>query len=86
MDKPYLQDPDRADVGGTGIYVRAKTSDDWDSVDIASLDRDSLARFLNSRDAGNLWAVNCLMTLFNHTHYERAEFDALIAELAKVSP
>lgn len=50
----------------TGIYVRAKDPDGkWDSVDIVSLTRDSLDRWLRSRDSID-WPVSVVMILLGY--------------------
>ena len=60
----YSADPNRSvHADGTGIYLRAKRGDKWDSVDIAELDADSLRRWL-MRDQTT--AVNVVGILLGH--------------------
>ena len=51
----------------TGIYVRAKNvADQWDSVDIAELDKESLKAWLKSRGGDNKWAEDTVLILLGH--------------------
>jgi hypothetical protein len=50
----------------TGIYVRAKVDNKWKSVDIAQLDKESLLRWLRSRDGDNPWAEDVVGILLGH--------------------
>lgn len=55
--------PERRGQEGTGIYVRAKDVDErWISADIASLTRESLDRWLRSRDSIE-WPIGVVMIL-----------------------
>lgn len=49
----------------TGIFVRAKhpVTGDWDSVDIARLDKESLIYWLRSRGGDNKFAENVVCVL-----------------------
>ena len=49
--------------GETGIYVRAIKDGRPGSYDIATLDRDSLFRWLRSRGGANPWAENIVAAL-----------------------
>ena len=60
-------DADRLGEMDTGIYVRAKHGDKWDSFDIAALDAPSLLKWLRSRGGENKWAENCVGILLGHT-------------------
>ena len=53
--------------GATGIYVRAKRAQKWDSVDIAELDHASLILWLRSRGGANEWAENVVAVLLGHS-------------------
>lgn len=69
MNRPVelRSDPDRAiRADTTGIYVRAKREDGWDSVDIAELDAASLLAWLRSRGGENPWAESVVATLLGH--------------------
>lgn len=59
-------DPERVDLGSTGIYVRAKRGEKYDSIDIIELDRDSLQTWLRSRGGENEWAESCVAILLGH--------------------
>lgn len=48
----------------TGIYIRAKFGESWESVDIAQLDRDSLLAWLRS---GESFAENVVLGLLNYS-------------------
>lgn len=61
--QPYRVDPTRLDHPPTGIYVRATDGEAWDSHDVATLDRDSLARWLRQ---GEGLADRCLLLLLGH--------------------
>jgi hypothetical protein len=63
-----LVDSSRTDgaIMPTGILVRARAAGCWASVDIATLDRDSLLRWLRSRGGENLLAENCVLLLLGH--------------------
>ncbi len=51
----------------TGIYVRAKDADGrWQSVDIATLDLESLRAWLRSRGGENEWAESTACMLLGH--------------------
>jgi len=71
-DIPLRVDPQReAEATGeveahplaTGIYVRAMRDNIPGSYDIATLDRDSLFRWLRSRGGANPWAENIVAAL-----------------------
>lgn len=66
-EAPYRIDPDREDYDGTGIYVRAVAGDGtWHSTDIATLDRDSVSRWLRSRGGMNVFAESVVLALLGH--------------------
>lgn len=65
-DMELRADPGRAVNGDTGIYVRAKVGDKWDSYDIAQLDKASLLAWLLSRGGSNPWAENVVGILLGH--------------------
>jgi len=65
-DSPLEVDPARAGLGGTGIYVRARSADAWGSHDIAALTRDSLQRWLRSRGGENPWAESVVAIMLGH--------------------
>ncbi len=50
----------------TGIYVRAKRGEKWDSVDIAELSPESLLEWLRSRGGENEWAEGTVFALLGH--------------------
>lgn len=50
----------------TGIYVRAKRDDKWESVDIAVLTKESLLSWLRSRGGSNPWAESTVALLLGH--------------------
>jgi hypothetical protein len=51
----------------TGVYVRAiDHNGKWASVDVATLDEDSLLRWLRSRDGDNMLAENMVGILLGH--------------------
>lgn len=52
----------------TGIFVRAKVGDKWDSIDIATLDKPSLLSFLKSRGGDNRWAEDVCGIILGHGH------------------
>ena len=52
----------------TSVFVRAKTPDGWDSVDIATLDKSSLLSWLRSRGGDNRWAEDLVGILLGHGH------------------
>ena len=47
----------------TGIYIRAHTGQKWESVDIATLDAESLNRWLRSKPD---LAVNVVLCILGH--------------------
>jgi len=56
----------------TGIYIRAiDPSGNWNSVDIAQLDKQSLHAFLRSRGGENLWAENIVGILLGYGGFEK---------------
>jgi hypothetical protein len=63
-----LQREHDAEIEGasTGIYVRALRDNIPGSYDIATLDRDSLFRWLRSRGGANPWAENVVAVLLGH--------------------
>ena len=52
----------------TGIFVRAEHDGKWDAYDIAELTKESLLRWLRSRDGDNKWAEDCVGILLGHGH------------------
>lgn len=50
--------------GKTGVYVRAMLNDKWESVDIATLTRESLIEWVHSKPFG---AEGLLLTLLGHS-------------------
>jgi len=67
----WVVDPSRAIYSSaTGIYVRAKRGEKWDSVDIAELNTPSLFAFLRSRGGSNPWAENTVATMLDHPFEE----------------
>jgi hypothetical protein len=69
MSKMNLKaDPNRAGIGETGIYLRAKRGHKWASVDLAELDRESVLAWLNSREGiqKTLLAQNVVLVLLGH--------------------
>lgn len=50
----------------TGIFIRAKSEEGWEAVDIAVLDKKSLLRFLRARGGKNVWAENVVGILLGH--------------------
>lgn len=72
-DLPVLRyDPNRdfpSLDGATGIYVRARRPDGtWDNADIAELDRDSLIRWLRSREDEARFAEQVVLAMLGHDH------------------
>lgn len=64
-------DPNRLDIEeSTGIYVRAKNGDEWDSFDILQLDKPSLKAWLRSRGGENEWAESVVLLLLGHNPNE----------------
>lgn len=60
-------DPNRrVKADATGIYVRAKRANKWDTVDIAELNKASLLAWLRSRGGENPWAENTVGQLLGH--------------------
>jgi len=49
-ESDYLVDPSRLNEPETGIFIRARLGTQWGSHDLATLDRDSVVRWLTSRD------------------------------------
>ena len=66
--EPLCVDPQRenGETGETGIFDRAMREGRPGSYDIATLDRDSLFRWLRSRGGANPWAENVVATLLGH--------------------
>lgn len=64
--------PDRAGLHheDTGIYVRAKNKEGrWDNADIAELDKESLLKWLASRDdngPNTKWRDDVILILLGH--------------------
>ena len=50
----------------TGIYVRAKCDGRWGSFDIATLEKESLHKWLRSRGGENPWAEDVVGVLLGH--------------------
>lgn len=73
MSDELTVDPSRdiEDLGGTGLYVRAKRDGKWDSVDIIELDTDSLYTWLRSRGGDNPWAENVVALILGHSARRR---------------
>ena len=68
--KGFVTDPNREDrADSTGIYCRAiRPNGEWDAVDIAELDADSLWRFLRSECGCSLASENVVGILLGHGH------------------
>jgi len=65
---------ERSFSDSTGIYVRAQVPNrQWESVDIAELDYDSLMQWLRSRGGSNEWAENTVALLLGHEVRKAAE-------------
>lgn len=56
------------DPYATGIYVRAKSGEKFESVDIGELDKRSLLEWLRSRGGENRWAEDTVGILLGHGH------------------
>lgn len=55
----------------TGIYVRAvNDADVFSAHDIATLDRESLHKWLRSRGGRNLWAENTVLQLLGYQPFD----------------
>lgn len=67
-DEIYKTDPKR--IGRhqetTGIMVRARGPQGWDSFDIAELTRDSLIAWLRIEGDKNPWAESVVLILLGH--------------------
>lgn len=50
----------------TGIYVKAKGPQGFDTFDIAELSRESLIAWLRSRGGANDWAENVVLILLGY--------------------
>jgi hypothetical protein len=59
-------DPKRQHLPETGIFVRTKIGEKYESVDIAHLDLGSLMTWLRSRGGNNIWAENTVAILLGH--------------------
>ena len=69
---PLAIDPKRRGIEiHTGIFVRAKDGDFFDTFDIAELDACSMVEWLRSRGGKNEWAEGALMILLGYTQGER---------------
>ena len=73
MSLELIIDPERTDLGPTGIWVRALDAHmgEYTNADIAHLTRDSLLQWLRSRDdrgmdVGATWRDNVILLLFGH--------------------
>ena len=64
---------EKAKWEGTGIYVRAKIGDKWESADIALLEKDSLLSWLQSRGGKNRIAEDVVGILLGHGHLNPIE-------------
>jgi hypothetical protein len=65
----------------TGIYVRAQLPDGkWVAADVATLDKDSLCRWLRSRGGANRWAEDVVGILLGWGPLSAAPEMALMAE------
>lgn len=71
------EDPARARLPETGIFVRAlregidsegNTKHKWDSVDISRLTKESLLQWLRSRGGDNPFAEDTVGILLGHGH------------------
>lgn len=73
MDPDFIIDPERmAYDGSTGIYVRAVHPDGkWDSVDMATLTKESFKTFIESRGPVSEWAMSILFALMGHPREEQ---------------
>lgn len=61
-------DPERLELTGTGIFVRAIDPETkrWATFDLAQLDKPSLLAWLRSRGGNNPWAENTVGVLLGH--------------------
>jgi hypothetical protein len=67
FDEARYNNEDMKDV--TGIYIRAKTpSGNYDTGDIAQLDKKSLLSWLKSRGGDNAWAEDCVGIILGYGH------------------
>ena len=66
-------DETRVDVGETGIFVRALCKGKWGSHDIATLYKESLLKFLRSREGDNPWAEDVIGILLGHGHLHQPD-------------
>lgn len=66
-------DPERLDMGETGIYIRGKLAGNWGTYDISALDKESLLTWLKSRGGDNRWAEDVVGILLGHGHLHKAE-------------
>jgi hypothetical protein len=53
-------------LDATGIYVRAKYAEKWDSFDIGALTCESLKAWLRSRGGENVFAKRAVAMLLGH--------------------
>ena len=88
-DEVYRVAPERAYHHGgqfmptpdTGIYVRAQLPDgSWAAADVATLDKDSLYRWLRSRGGANGWAEDVVGILLGWGPFSVAPVSAAAAE------
>ena len=56
----------------TGIFVRAKYGEHWDSYDIVHLTKESLLSWLKSRGGDNPYAENVVGVLLGHGNLHSA--------------
>ena len=62
-------DMNRREIGNTSIFVRAKMpGGEWESCDIAELEKESLLEWLRSRGGDNKWAEDVVGILRGHGH------------------
>ncbi len=64
---PERYDPED-DSNKTTIFVRAKLNEQWLSVDIADLDKESLLVWLRSRGGKSEWAEDTVGIMLGHGH------------------
>jgi hypothetical protein len=75
----FYVDPDRAHYeNATGIHVRAKSGEQWVSVDIACLDKRSLWAFLRARGGNNQWAEDVVAIMLGHGQFSDETVDEIV--------
>ena len=61
----YRADPERSQCNdSTGIYIRAKKDGEWQSIDIAELDRESLLLWIDAGGEG--FAHRVVLAMLGH--------------------